>query len=78
MHNSEKFLVLMTTLKERYELEKAPATAQSGRYELKKAPAMALETSVIASTVYEYKVRLTGTAIQQNNHRGPKMLPQKV
>ena len=52
--------------------------AQSERYELKKAPAMALETSVIASTVYEYKVRLTGTAIHQNIHRGPKMLPDKV
>ena len=64
MHNSEKFLVLMTTLLE--------------RYELKKAPAMALETSVIASTVYEHKVRLTGTAIHQNIHRGPKMLPYKV
>ena len=54
----------MTTLLERYELIGAPAITQ--------------ETSVIASTVYEHKVRLTGTAIHQNIHRGPKMLPDKV
>ena len=65
MHNSEKkFLVFMTTLLERYNLIGAPAITQ--------------ETLVIASTVYEHKVRLTGTAIHQNIHRGPKMLPDKV